>query len=244
MASDGRITDIARLDAYEMGTEALPMFDLVVATGALVLLVPLMILIAVAICADSGWPLFFSQTRLGRGGRPFRLYKFRKFHGSCGTNGQAVTVENDSRLTRVGRVLERAKLDELPQLWNVLKGDMAVVGPRPETPNFADCFDDSCRRVLDYKPGIFGPSQTLFRNEGSLYGGADDPEQYYRDVLFPTKARIDLAYYPSRTMWRDIGWIFRGTFAVFGGSPLSGPGANIAESVERWVQENRRETVR
>lgn len=177
---------------------ALRIFDVVVAAVVLVLFAPLMILIAAAVLAEGGRPVFFSQVRLGRGGRHFRMYKFRKFHKRGCLAGRPLTVEDDPRLSGVGRVLAWTKLDELPQLWNVLKGDMSIVGPRPELLDFQDCFEGPYRAVLEYKPGILGPSQVLFRNEGSLYRGRADPERFYRDVLFPLKAQIDSAYFAHR----------------------------------------------
>jgi hypothetical protein len=143
----------------------------------------------------------------------------------------------------VGKLLLRTKLDELPQLWNILNGEMSVVGPRPETPAFADCFGEAYGKVLDYKPGIFGPSQVFFRNEGSLYPNDRDPERFYRDVLFPLKARIDLDYFPHRTMMGDLAWIFRGMLAVFGSSSLPLErldGTESAENVEARVHGVRR----
>jgi lipopolysaccharide/colanic/teichoic acid biosynthesis glycosyltransferase len=196
------------------------LLDLVVVTTALILLAPLMVLIAAAIRIEDGRPILFSQTRLGRGGRQFSMHKFRKFHEPCRGPGRsagcALTMENDPRLTCIGRILARTKLDELPQLWNVLKGDMSLVGPRPESLDFADCFDGAYRGVLKHKPGIFGPSQVLFRNEAVFYRGRPDPEQFYRAVLFPLKADIDSAYFSHRTLWRDLVWIVRGALAVFG----------------------------
>jgi lipopolysaccharide/colanic/teichoic acid biosynthesis glycosyltransferase len=189
-------------------------FDIVIAGCALIVFAPVMLAIMAAVWYDSGRPIFFSQVRLGRHGRLFRIYKFRKFAPDAGTSGCGVTVQDDPRLTRLGAFLERTKLDELPQLWNVLIGDMAVVGPRPESTNFADCFTGTYRHVLDYKPGIFGPCQVLFRNEGALYPKDSDPEKYYRDVLFKQKARIDLDYFVRRTLWSDIRCLAQGVIGV------------------------------
>lgn len=117
-------------------------------------------------------------------------------------------------MTRVGRVLERTKLDELPQLWNIVLGNMAFVGPRPETENFADCFTGPFEHVLDYIPGLFGPSQALFRNEGAIFPENCDPHDFYRRVLFPAKAGVDLSYYPQRTVASDAAWILCGIFGL------------------------------
>jgi lipopolysaccharide/colanic/teichoic acid biosynthesis glycosyltransferase len=197
-------------------TGAHPLFDQFVALTGLILLSPLMILAALTIVIETGFPIFFSQSRLGQGGRRFRMYKFRKFPASGDLSTRPLTVGNDPRFTRVGKFLEKTKLDETPQLWNVLRGDMAIVGPRPEVPEFADCFVGSAGRVLDYKPGILGPSQAVFRNEGSLYPPSVDEQAFYRAVLFPAKASLDLAYYPSRTFLGDLKWWSRCLLAVCG----------------------------
>lgn len=195
--------------------------DVAVASIALLLAAPLMLAIAIIIYLDSPGPVLFSQTRIGRHGRPFRLHKFRKFvHGSAG--GPAVTLKDDPRMTRVGRVLERTKLDELPQLCNVLGGSMALVGPRPETLGFAGCFTGEARRLLNYAPGLFGPNQVLFRHECLMYPADEDPHRFYREVLFPAKAGIDLAYFPHRTLGSDLRWVVLGVLAAAGllsGSP-------------------------
>lgn len=193
------------------------LLDLGLAVAVLLLLAPLMLLVAAAIVAETGRPIFFSQVRLGLNGRPFRMHKFRKFRERGTTaGGGSLTIEHDPRLSRIGGLLARTKLDELPQLWNIVRGEMAIVGPRPESLAFEDCFAGPYRAVLDHKPGIFGPSQVFFRNEGRLYRGCSDPEQLYRDVVFPRKAQLDLAYFPRRTLLRDIGWMVRGGLAVFG----------------------------
>ena len=205
----GRVAAVGRADAALRRA-----FDIVVALTGIICFLPILIPVVLAIRLDSPGPIFYSQNRLGQNGRIFRLYKFRKFHD--GAAGKAVTVKNDSRMTRVGRFLERTKIDEVPQLWNVLKGDMAIVGPRPETLDFADCFEGVYRGVLDHRPGVFGPNQVYFRNEGALFPENSDPHAFYRAVLFPAKARIDLGYFPRRSLPQDIVWLFRGVLAVFG----------------------------
>ena len=204
-----RVAAVGRADAVLRRV-----FDVVVALTGIVCFLPILIPVVLAIRLDSAGPIFYSQNRLGQNGRIFRLYKFRKFHD--GSTGRAVTLKNDSRMTRVGRFLERTKIDEVPQLWNVLKADMSIVGPRPETLDFADCFEGVYRGVLDHRPGIFGPNQVYFRNEGALFPEKVDPHAFYRAVLFPAKARIDLGYFPRRSLMQDVVWLFRGVLAVFG----------------------------
>lgn len=191
-------------------------FDIIIAGLALVLASPVIIAVVWAIWLETGRPFLFSQMRLGYRGKQFRIYKFRKFYPENTSPGCPLTVKNDGRMTPVGRFLEKSKLDELPQLWNVLRGDMSLVGPRPETPNFKDCFEKGFSRVLEFRPGILGPSQAFFRNESSLYPEGVNPVAYYRAVLFPLKAKIDLEYYPNGSLASDIGWIARCFLAVFG----------------------------
>jgi lipopolysaccharide/colanic/teichoic acid biosynthesis glycosyltransferase len=214
--------------------------DIFLAGAGLVVLSALMACIAAAILLDGGGSVIFSQLRLGLGGKPFRLYKFRKFDENKGAGGGALTLKDDPRLSRFGRLLARAKLDELPQLWNVLGGDMALVGPRPETLVFADCFDDGHLWALDYKPGIFGPAQVFFRNEGALFLAQKDRdlEQFYREIVFPLKARIDRAYYPQRTLLRDIRWILLGILAVLGRAPSFCEERDLAAQVDAWIYRN------
>jgi lipopolysaccharide/colanic/teichoic acid biosynthesis glycosyltransferase len=191
--------------------------DLVVASAAAVILAPLMLVIAIALLLEGGRPILFVQTRLGAGAQPFHMYKFRKFDVRCDPDGLALTVVGDGRLTPVGRFLAATKLDELPQLWNVLIGNMAIIGPRPESMAFADCFCGGLEAVLQYRPGLLGPTQVLFRHEAHFIPPSMDPVRFYREILFPAKARIDLSYYPKRTIRSDIVWIWRGSLAVLGG---------------------------
>ncbi len=171
---------------------------------------PVALVIAIAIRLESPGEIFFSQKRLGLGGRVFDLYKFRKFPADWGTTGPGVTVAGDARMTLVGKYLERTKLDELPQLWNILRGEMSFVGPRPESTRYADLFNGPYRKVLDFVPGIFGPNQIAFRNESAMYPPDEDPEAFYQRHLFPKKARADIAYFSSATTLSDLFWIVKG----------------------------------
>jgi lipopolysaccharide/colanic/teichoic acid biosynthesis glycosyltransferase len=196
--------------------------DIFVAGVAMVFLAPLMVLVAAALLLEGGRPILFAQVRVGAGGRPFRMYKFRKFRPDCGSEGCPLTLNGDSRLTRVGRFLVATKIDELPQLWNVLRGEMSIVGPRPESLDFASCFCGGFEEILRYRPGLIGPSQVAFRNERQFYPQDQDPTQFYRDILFPAKARLDLAYFSRRTFASDIAWMTRGALAVLGWIPPIG----------------------
>ena len=189
-------------------------FDIAVASVGLVLFAPLMIVVAAAVILDSGGPIIFQQHRIGVRGQPFRMYKFRKFHRVW--KGPALTASDDIRFTRVGRFLAITKLDELPQLWNVLKGEMAIVGPRPESLEFSECYKGGFEEALCYKPGLVGPSQVFFRNEALHYPEGEDPTRFYREVIFPIKAGLDIAYFRRRTLESDFIWILRMGMAMFG----------------------------
>lgn len=195
--------------------------DIAGACIAAFILAPVASIVTLAVWVEGGRPILFSQLRLGQHGRPFKMYKFRKFRVDCDDRGCPLTMQDDGRLTGVGRVLVVTKLDELPQLWNVLVGDMALVGPRPESLVFSDCFRNGFERIHDHKPGLFGPCQVLFRNESELYPAGVAAAEYYRKVLFPTKAKIDLAYFERRTLISDLGWILRAAWAILAGSRSS-----------------------
>jgi len=187
-------------------------FDVALALVGLLVAAPLMALIAIAIKIDSPGRVVFSQPRVGLQGKVFNIHKFRKFPEHWGTQGAAVTVSGDVRMTRLGRLLERIKFDELPQLWNILKGEMSFVGPRPETLNLANLYSGEFEAVLNHVPGIFGPNQVAYRNEADMYPPDVNPEQHYRQVLFPAKARTDLNYFASATRASDLYWIIAGVW--------------------------------
>ena len=184
--------------------------DLFLAVTGLIVGAPLIALIAAAIKLDSPGRVIFSQKRLGKNGTTFLIHKFRKFPDSWGNKGAGVTVAGDARMTRLGRFLERSKFDEIPQLWNILKGEMSFVGPRPESLHFADLFTDEFKRVHDFTPGIFGPNQVAYRNESEMYPPDRDPEAFYREELFPAKARNDIEYFSRSNVLTDFFWIVRG----------------------------------
>lgn len=186
---------------------------------AVLFLGPLLLLVAAAVWLESRGPILFCQVRIGKGGRHFCMYKFRKFHADAGIAGCPLTLKKDPRLTFVGSILAATKLDELPQLWNVLRGDMSIVGPRPESLAFADCFQNGWEELLRFKPGLIGPSQIIFRNEADAFPGDVAPDLFYRTVLFPLKASIDLEYFKSRTLTRDFIIVLRGAMAVGGYVP-------------------------
>lgn len=188
-------------------------FDFSLALLGLMLAWPVMGLIALLVYLDAPGPVIFSQSRLGRGGVPFRMHKFRKFPPDWGTKGAGVTTQGDVRMTGIGAILERTKLDELPQLWNIIRGEMSFVGPRPESLRYADLFTGPYQAVLTVLPGIFGPNQVAYRNESALYPTEGDPEIFYRTVLFPQKAQADMDYFINKSSClKDIYWLFYGVW--------------------------------
>ncbi len=207
--------------------------DIACAGLAAFLLAPAALIVTLAIWIEGGCPILFSQFRLGQNGRRFRMYKFRKFRADCDDGGCPLTMQGDNRLTGVGRVLAATKLDELPQLWNVLRGDMSLVGPRPESLAFADCFRNGFEQLHKHKPGLFGPCQVLFRNEAKLYPAGLSAVEFYRQVLFPAKAKIDLAYFDRRTFASDLGWILRAAWVLAVGSRVEPRLCDRANPTER-----------
>ena len=150
------------------------LLDIALSVTGLLIAAPVMLVIAIFIRIDSPGKVIFSQKRLGKNKNYFFIHKFRKFPDDWGTKGSGVTTQGDVRMTSVGAFLERTKLDELPQLWNILKGEMSFVGPRPESTRYEALFTDGYEKLLDFTPGIFGPNQVAFRNESEMYPADED----------------------------------------------------------------------
>ena len=189
-------------------------FDAFCSVIALLLLVPLLLLIGIVVAAGSRGGAFCHQERIGRHGAPFRLHKFRSMQVHR-EGGQVTLGTSDPRITSVGRVLRKYKLDELPQLWNVVKGDMSLVGPRPEVAKYVALYTDEMRRVLTVRPGLTDPASIAGFDEGARLEAADDPEQHYREVILPEKVAQQLAYVRSATFGSDIRIIARTLFRIF-----------------------------
>lgn len=186
------------------------LFDLIVSAVALLLLSPLLLLVALAIRVDSGGPVFFRQERVGRHGRPFRIHKFRTMVADAPALGPAVTVGRDERITRLGHVLRHYRVDELPQLIDVLTGDMSLVGPRPEVPRYVAHYPEPLRaQVLAVRPGITDPASLEHLDEAALLAAADDPEREYVEVILPKKLRTQAAYAARATLASDLAVLLR-----------------------------------
>src|SRR5438094_3525384 len=180
------------------------LFDVGATIAALFVLWPVLLIVALLIKLDDGGSVFFRQERVGHAGRRFRVWKFRTMIPDAERRGGALTVGQDPRTTRVGRWLRRSKLDELPQLFNVLAGDMSLVGPRPEVPRYVARYSAEQRRVLDLVPGITDPASIAYRRESELLARAPDPERYYVTAVMPDKIRINLTYAARATRWTDL----------------------------------------
>lgn len=192
----------------------LPRIVEVAAAGAgLLLIMPALLASAVAISVTSPGPVLFRQQRVGRGGNNFTLYKLRTMH--IQNVGPQVTAGNDQRITAVGKLLRKSKLDEFPELWNIIKGDMSLVGPRPEVVRYVNSEDPLWRVVLKARPGLTDPVTLKLRNEEALMSQvAGDPEIYYRETLQPYKLRGYVAYLKNRTWHSDIGVLWHTVLAV------------------------------
>jgi len=179
-------------------------FDLAASLLGVLLLGPLLSAVALCIRVCDGSPVFFRQVRVGRGGTPFRIWKFRTMVPGAESRGALLTVGGDGRITPTGMRLRRWKIDELPQLFNVLDGSMSLVGPRPEVARYVARYSPEQRRVLDMVPGITDPASIRYRDESKLLARAGNPEEYYIRVLLPEKIRLNLEYGKIATISRDI----------------------------------------
>ena len=179
-------------------------FDLVISGLGLVVLSPLGLLLATLVKLDSPGPVIYGGIRVGRGGKPFQMLKFRTMVVDADKIGASSTAEGDPRITRMGAVLRRYKLDELPQLLNVFRGDMSFVGPRPQVQWAVDLYTEEERVLLSLRPGITDYASLRFSNEGEILKGADDPDQAYIELIAPEKIRLGLEYARNRSFWVDL----------------------------------------
>jgi lipopolysaccharide/colanic/teichoic acid biosynthesis glycosyltransferase len=183
--------------------------DVLVAAGGLLLLSPLFAAVALAIWAADRGPVFYVQERVGLGGKTFGLWKFRSMRVGADRQGSLVTIGGDPRVTRIGRWLRRFKIDELPQLLNVLKREMSLVGPRPEVPRYVALYSPEQREVLRLVPGITDPASIEFSHEEEILRKAEDPERHYVEVIMPRKIELNLEYAKRATVWTDLGLILK-----------------------------------
>ena len=189
-------------------------FDILVSFVGLVILSPLFIVLAIVIVSDSKGPVFFKQTRVGRNGVPFKIYKFRTMIEDAEAKGMQLTVGDDSRITNVGAFLRKTKIDELPQLINVLKGEMSFVGPRPEVPKYVELYTEDQRQVLMVRPGITDLASIEYRNESALLATTDNPEKVYLEEIIPGKLELNRKYIVNMSLAIDMRIIMRTISAI------------------------------
>lgn len=184
------------------------LFDRIMSLVGLIILSPVLLVVAILIRVKMpGGPVLFKQQRVGKDGKLFTMVKFRSM--SVAHGGSSVSVAGESRITPLGAKLRKYKLDELPELWNVLIGDMSFVGPRPDVPGYADKLVGEDRVILKLRPGITGPASLKYRDEETLLATVEDPIRYNDEVIFPDKVRINKEYYYNWSFWQDIKYIVR-----------------------------------
>lgn len=195
------------------------LFDLILSLAGLVLLFPVLLFFAGLVKWEDGGPVFYRGERVGRQGKPFRIFKFRTMTVNAEQLGASSTADDDPRITRIGRFLRRYKLDELPQLMNVVRGQMSVVGPRPQVQWAVDLYTEGERALLSVRPGMTDYASLVFRDEGAILRGSTDPDKDYLITIHPEKVRLGLAYVSQACLWADIQIIVATVGAVLGFNP-------------------------
>ena len=214
MSDNNKPLEIAAiLEKRKMQLVLKRLMDIVISGCALAVIWPVLLLVALAIKIDDPGPVFYRQVRVGRGGKTFRIFKFRTMVVDADKKGLAITVGRDNRITRVGAILRKTKLDELAQLINVLVGEMSFVGPRPEVQKYVDMYTPYQRQVLLVRPGITDYASIAYRNENDMLAGAEDPERMYIDVIMPDKIELNMKYLREISPVADIRLIL-GTLAA------------------------------
>jgi len=196
------------------------LFDIIVSCLGLFFLSPVLLIVAGMILIADGSPILFRQIRVGRNGTNFKLNKFRTMTISQHALKGSFEAGNKNRITRLGAFLRKTKIDELPQLWNVLIGDMSIVGPRPEVRQWVDAYPERWAKVLTVQPGITDPASIYYRNEEDLLAQADDPEEYYRDHILPHKLDLYEEYVMTRSFYGDICLVLKTIMSVFSQSGI------------------------
>ena len=188
-------------------------FDILLSVFAIFLLFPFFLLVSLLIVIDSGFPIFFLQKRIGRGAKEFNIIKFRTMKKN--NENITITVSDDSRITRIGKYLRKTKIDELPEILNVLFGQMSFVGPRPDVKGYADKLKGANRKILALRPGITGPASLKYYNEEYILSQKSNPKKYNDEVIFPDKVKINMDYFHNRSFFLDLKIIFATIFRIF-----------------------------
>lgn len=188
-------------------------FDILLSVFAIFLLFPFFVLVSLLIVIDSGFPIFFLQKRIGRDAKEFNIIKFRTMKKN--NENVTITVSDDSRITRIGKYLRKTKIDELPEILNVLFGQMSFVGPRPDVKGYADKLKGANRKILALRPGITGPASLKYYNEEYILSQKSNPKKYNDEVIFPDKVKINMDYFHNRSFFLDLKIIFATIFRIF-----------------------------
>ena len=188
-------------------------FDIILSIFAIFLLFPSFLVVSFLIVIDSGFPIFFLQKRIGRDAKEFNIIKFRTMKKN--NENITITVSDDSRITRIGKYLRKTKIDELPEILNVLFGQMSFVGPRPDVKGYADKLKGANRKILALRPGITGPASLKYYNEEYILSQKSNPKKYNDEVIFPDKVKINMDYFHNRSFFLDLKIIFATIFRVF-----------------------------
>lgn len=189
-------------------------FDIFFSLLGILFLLLLFLFVAIAIKCSSKGPVLFKQERVGKNGKTFKIWKFRSMVVDAEAKGRQITTDGDSRITKVGKFIRKTKIDELPQLFNVLSGKMSFVGPRPEVPRYVELYTEEQRKVLTVKPGITDLASIEYRNENDLLKEAEDPDRKYIEEIMPAKLELNLKYIEKAGFFYDIGLIFKTVFKV------------------------------
>lgn len=190
-------------------------FDIFFSVIFLTITAPIILVLGLSVVFDSKGPMFIFQERIGKNQKPFQLVKLRTMVANSQSKGLLTIGNRDQRVTRVGYFLRKYKWDEFPQFWNVLKGDMSIVGPRPEVKKYVDLYDTNQKEIFRFRPGITDVSSILFWNESELLAQSTDPERHYIDVILPQKIEMSLAYSRKANLFSDLGMIFKTVQSFF-----------------------------
>lgn len=205
MQSSRDLIDIKKeLEKRKLSLIIKRIFDIAVSSIGLIVLLPILIVIAILIKLDSKGPVFFKQKRVGKNKKIFEIYKFRTMVTDAEKLGKQITIGSDNRITKVGRFIRKYKLDEFPQLINVLKGEMSLVGPRPEVPKYVELYDIYQEQILLVQPGITDYASIKFKNESELLGCSDNPEKSYVEDIMPQKINLNMKYIKNISLFEDI----------------------------------------
>lgn len=194
-------------------------FDILLSSLALILLSPFILLISIAIASKDGTPVLFHQERIGRHGKPFKLVKFRTMRKDAERMGRISIGERDPRVTDIGHWLRQRKLDELPQLWNIWKGEMSIIGPRPEVAEYVALYDERQREVLKVRPGLSDPASLAYFEESRILAAAEDPNKAYIEEVMPAKLEMNLNYIDKAHLGTDLRIITQTMARIFRSNP-------------------------